>query len=69
MKADKMRQQDDAELQVQIRDMQEQLFRIRFQLEMGQTDGVKKYRALRKDRARLLGVLRERALVAAQKKD
>jgi large subunit ribosomal protein L29 len=37
-------------------EMREQLFRLRFQLSMGQADGIKKYRALKKDLARLLTV-------------
>ena len=50
-----------AELRLREREMREQLFRLRFQMQMGQMDGVKKYRALRKDLARLLTVERERA--------
>jgi len=33
---------------------------------MGQSEALKKYRALRKDRARLLTILRERELAAAR---
>ena len=40
----------------------EQMFRLRFQMSMGQTDGLKKLRTLRKERARMLTVLREREL-------
>ena len=40
----------------------EQMFRLRFQMSMGQTDGLKKLRKLRKERARMLTVLREREL-------
>ena len=40
----------------------ERMFRLKFQLAMGQTDGVKKYRELRKERARTLTVVREREL-------
>ena len=47
--------------------MDEQLFRLRFQMGMGQTDGLKKYREVRKDKARLLTVKRERELAAAKK--
>jgi large subunit ribosomal protein L29 len=47
--------------------MEEQMFRLRFQLSMGQTDGVKKVRELRKDRARMLTALRERELAEAKK--
>ncbi len=36
------------------------LFRLRFQMGMGQSEGLKKYRNLRKDRARLLTVLNEK---------
>ena len=48
----------------QLKDMNEQIYRLRFQLLMGQSDGLKKYRGLRKDRARVLTILRERELAA-----
>jgi large subunit ribosomal protein L29 len=64
MKAEKVRDLDTAELEAQIREMTEQIYRLRFQILMGQTDGVKKYRVLRKDRARVLTVLREREVAA-----
>lgn len=67
MKADKVRGLNSKELDVQLREMDEQLFRLRFQIGMGQTDGLKKYREVRKDRARLLTVKRERELEAAKK--
>ena len=35
---------------------------MRFQMAMGQTDGLKKLRNIRKDRARMLTVLRDREL-------
>jgi large subunit ribosomal protein L29 len=68
MKAAKLREYDVNELRNQDREIQEQLFRLRLQLNMGQTDGLKKYRALRKDRARILTLLRERELSAAGSK-
>jgi large subunit ribosomal protein L29 len=67
MKADKLRELDENELRVEINQAREQLFRLRFQLSMGQTDGLKKYRELRKDLARLLTVERQRAAGAAAK--
>ncbi|MBI3208383.1 MAG: 50S ribosomal protein L29 [Candidatus Solibacter usitatus] len=67
MKAEKIRQVDNKEIEVQLRDMQEQLFRLRFQMTMGQTEGLKKYRELRKDRARMLTILRERETAEAGK--
>ena len=62
MRADKVRELDNAELQRQENDLKEQSFRLRFQLTMGQTDGLKKLRAIRKDRARMLTILRDREL-------
>ena len=64
MKAEKLRGLDAAELQRQQQDGQEQLFRLRFQMGMGQLEGLKKYRALKKDRARMLTVLREKGVEA-----
>ena len=57
-----MRDLDSAELKNQLQESEEQMFRLRFQLGMGQTEGLKKYRELRRDRARMLGTLREREL-------
>jgi large subunit ribosomal protein L29 len=64
MKAAKIREQNENELQGQVREIDEQMFRLRLQISMGQTEGVKKYRALRKDRARILTVLSERKIAA-----
>jgi large subunit ribosomal protein L29 len=62
MRADKVRELDSAELKRQSGDFREQSFRLRFQMAMGQTDGLKKLRILKKDRARMLTVLRDREL-------
>src|SRR6266849_754799 len=62
MKAEKIRGIDAADLTRQAQDAQEQLFRLRFQMGMGQSEGLKKYRVLRKDRARLLTALRAKEL-------
>ncbi|HAX42207.1 MAG: 50S ribosomal protein L29 [Bryobacteraceae bacterium] len=67
MKADKVRGMNEKELDVQLQQMDEQLFRLRFQMSMGQTEGLKKYREVRKDKARLLTVKRERQLESAKK--
>jgi large subunit ribosomal protein L29 len=64
MKAQKIRELDNNELQHQLREIEEQMFRLRLQLSMGQTDGLKKARAMKKDRARIFTVLRERELAA-----
>ena len=60
--ADKARGLDAAELTKQLREASEQMFRLRFQLSMGQADGLTKLRNLRKERARMLTIQREREL-------
>ena len=67
MKAQKVRDIDDNELRNQLRDMDEQMFRLQFQLNMGQTDGLKKLRGMKRDKARMLTILRERELAGAKK--
>ena len=62
MKADKVRDLDSNELRNQAQDIREQMFRLRFQMAMGQTDGLKKLRTIKKDRARMLTILRDREL-------
>ena len=62
MRAEKVRELDSTELKKQVADMREQAFRLRFQMSMGQADGLKKLRGMRKDRARMLTVLRDREL-------
>jgi large subunit ribosomal protein L29 len=62
MKADKLRELDSDELRKQASEIREQNFRLRFQLSMGQTDGLKKVRNIRKDRARILTILRDREM-------
>ncbi len=66
MRAEEIRELDLEELAAKENEMREQMFRLRFQLGMGQADGLKKYRALRKDLARLLTVRQEKALAAEQ---
>ncbi len=65
MKAEKVRNLTDDELKGQERDLQDQLFKLKFQLNMGQTESLKKLRGLRKDIARVKTIVRERELVAA----
>jgi large subunit ribosomal protein L29 len=60
MKAEKIRNQTDAELQDQERQLSDQLFKLKFQLNMGQTESLKKIRGLRKDIARVKTIIGER---------
>ena len=64
MKAQKVRDQDATELKNQLAAMDEQMFRLKFQMSMGQMDGLKKVRSIKKTRARIFTVLRERELAA-----
>jgi large subunit ribosomal protein L29 len=62
MELDKIRNLSDAELAHQEKTSAEQLFRLRFQVAMGQNDGVKKLRQLRREIAQLKTIAREREL-------
>jgi len=67
MKAQKVRDLDDNALRHQLHEMDEQMFRLSFQMSMGQMEGLKKARGLKKDRARFQTILRERELAAEKK--
>jgi len=62
MNIEKIRNLGPDELAHQQRDAADQLFRLKFQLKMGQTTGIKKMRELRKDLARIKTIAREREL-------
>ena len=66
MKKDKLRGLDPAEMENKLREIEEQQFRIKFQMSMGQADGLRKLREMRKDRARLLTYLREKEPVSVE---
>jgi large subunit ribosomal protein L29 len=65
MKIEKIRDLSEEELKSQGREFSEQLFRLRFQMATGQTEGLAKLRSLKKDIARIKTVLRERQLQLA----
>jgi large subunit ribosomal protein L29 len=62
MELDKIRNLSDGELKVEEAKAAEQLFRLRFQMKLGQNEGVKKLRGLKKDVARIQTIAREREL-------
>jgi large subunit ribosomal protein L29 len=62
MELQKIRNLSDAELRHQEKVAAEQLFRLRFQVSLGQNDGMKKIRELRKEIAQIKTVAREREL-------
>ena len=59
-RAKKLRDLTLEELERQEAEMNEQMFKLRFQWAMGQTETLNKLRDLRKDKARLLTILREK---------
>ena len=67
MKAQKVRDLDEHEIKQQLKEMDEQMFRLHFQMSMGQMEGLKKVRQMKKDRARINTILRERELAGEKK--
>ena len=67
MKSQKIRNLTDEELLHQERDLNDQLFKLKFQLNMGQTESLKKIRGMRRDIARVKTIGRERELAASRK--
>jgi len=61
-RVEKFRQMNAEELVTQQRELAEQIFRLRFQLTTGQTEGVKRLREARKELARVKTLLREQEL-------
>jgi len=68
MKAQKVRDLDNTEISHQLKEMDEQMFRLSFQMGMGQLDGLKKVRQMKKTRAQMMTILREREIAAAGEK-
>lgn len=53
------------DLRQRLTELDDQVFRLRLQKSMGQTDGANKMRELRRQRARVMTVMRERELAQA----
>jgi len=65
VKADTVREMSADELRAREHELQEQLFRLRFQKSIGQLDNALKIRETRRDIARVKTVLRQRRAQAA----
>jgi large subunit ribosomal protein L29 len=61
-RVEKFRELSKNELEIQQRELSEQIFRLRFQLSTGQAEGLKKLREVRRDLARVKTLLRENEL-------
>ncbi len=60
--AEKLRNLSDDELLHKQRELNDQLFRLKFQMKMGQTESLKKIRDLRRDLARVKTIAHGRTL-------
>jgi len=60
-----MRELSEVEIENHVRDLENQIWKLRFQAATGQTEGLGKLRALRRDIARAKTLLREREAEAA----
>jgi large subunit ribosomal protein L29 len=61
-RAEKFNQMSANELETQQRELSEQIFRLRFQMTTGQSEGLTKLREARKDLARVKTMLRQQEL-------
>jgi large subunit ribosomal protein L29 len=61
-RVEKFREMNPNELEIQQRELAEQIFRLRFQISTGQGEGLKKLREAKKDLARIKTLLREAEL-------
>ncbi|MGH9686270.1 MAG: 50S ribosomal protein L29 [Candidatus Acidiferrales bacterium] len=67
-RVEKYREMNANELDIQQRELSEQIFRLRFQIASGQAEGLKKMREARKDLARVKTLLRQRQLQGEARK-
>jgi large subunit ribosomal protein L29 len=65
---EKLRDLDTAELEVQQKELGEQIFRLRLQLTTGQSEALARLRTARKQLARVQTLLRQRELRQANAK-
>ncbi len=61
MKADELREMDVETLRARTQEIDDQLFRMRIQKSMGQLEAPGKMRTIKRDRARILTILKEKA--------
>jgi large subunit ribosomal protein L29 len=61
MKPDELREMDAETLRAKTQEIDDQLFRMRIQKSMGQLEAPGKMRNIKRDRARILTILKEKA--------
>ena len=65
-KGAEMREADESELENRLAEAKQELFNLRFQIVTGQLDNSARLRTVRRDIARILTVLREKEIEAAE---
>jgi large subunit ribosomal protein L29 len=68
MKARELRELTSDELKIKGRDLREELFNLRFQHSIGQLEKTARIEDLRRDIARILGILTEREVARPEEK-
>ena len=64
--AAELRESDETELETRLAEAKQELFNLRFQIVTGQLDNSARLRTVRHDIARILTVLREKEIEAAE---
>jgi large subunit ribosomal protein L29 len=64
--AAELREADESELENRLAESKQELFNLRFQIVTGQLDNSARLRVVRRDIARILTVLREKEIEAAE---
>jgi large subunit ribosomal protein L29 len=64
--AAELREADEGELETRLTEAKQELFNLRFQIVTGQLDNSARLKAVRRDIARILTVLREKEIEAAE---
>jgi large subunit ribosomal protein L29 len=65
-KAAELREAEEAELETRLAEAKQELFNLRFQIVTGQLDNSARIEMVRRDIARILTVLREKEIEAAE---
>jgi large subunit ribosomal protein L29 len=64
--APELRDADEGELETRLAEAKQELFNLRFQIVTGQLDNSARIKTVRRDIARILTVLREKEIAAAE---
>jgi len=69
LELDELRQMSAADLTVKERETREEIFKLRLKLRTNQLDNAEKYRAARKELARIMTLRRQKATASGQVSD